>query len=375
MRRYSLVLALAVVVLSASIGYTYKLRLAKARLMRLQATPNIKKEYQALASAGWRYQKDDPQSNKPMVRVDARTFEATRDPSTFELQDLALRLFNKTADSYTYVKSAKALFDERSGSLKSRGAVLIVMNVPIDKEAADPSVAKNYVQVQTSAVMYETKSGKASTDESAHFIFPNGSGKSVGAEYDPNAKVLHMKSKVALDWLGTGLPENKMHIETSDLVYKEAEQKVYLTPWAKLQRQTTTIQCQNAVVALQDQRIHQVNGNRAFGSDNRDDRQTGYSADKIMALFNEDGVLVNIVGDGNAKVISSQPQARTTLTGNRADMRFTVTPKTVSGVEKSDSTLHLVMADGHAVAQSEPLPAQGVELADTRLLRSEHIEL
>jgi lipopolysaccharide export system protein LptA len=184
-----------------------------------------------------------------------------------------------------------------------------------------------------------------------------------------------MKSAVALDWVGNGPAENKMHIETSDLVYKELEQKVYLTPWAKLQRRTTTIQCQNAIVALQDQRLHQVDGEHAFGNDDREDRRTAYSAEHMTALFNEDGVLVNIVGDHNAKVVSSQPAAVTTLVGDRADMRFTVETKTVSGAEKQDSNLHLVLADGHAVAESQPKPREGVELADTRTLRSEHIEL
>ncbi len=166
-----------------------------------------------------------------------------------------------------------------------------------------------------------------------------------------------------------------MHIETSDLVYKELEQKVYLTPWAKLQRRTTTIQCQNAVVLLQDQRLHQVDGEHAFGHDDREDRQTAYSADHMKALFNEDGVLVNIIGDHNAKVVSSQPAATTTLVGDRADMRFAVETKTLNGAEKQDSNLHLVLADGHAVAESQPKPQGGVELADTRTLRSDHIEL
>ncbi len=56
-------------------------------------------------------------------------------------------------------------------------------------------------------------------------------------------------------------------------------------------------------------------------------------------------------------------------------MRFTVETKTVNGAEKQDSNLHLVLADGHAVAESQPKPREGVELADTRTLRSEHIEL
>src|ERR687885_764632 len=121
MRRFSLPIAFAVVLLAALVGYTYKLRHDKARAVPVSPTPEVQNQYRALASAGWYWGKDDPQANKPIVRVKAKSFQATQDPSTFELHDLGLRLYDKDASSYTYVKSAKALFDERSGVLKSDG--------------------------------------------------------------------------------------------------------------------------------------------------------------------------------------------------------------------------------------------------------------
>ena len=375
MRRFSLFLALAVLVLSGAIGYTYKLRADKARRSPRQAAPEVRRGYEAVASSGWRWDKDDPVTNKPMVRVYAKAFQATHDPSTFELHGLALKLFNKDASAYTYISTDQAFFNEGSEQLKSDDLVRIVMNVPTEEDATKKDVAAKHVQVQTTGVSYYTKTGKASTDKAATFTFPSGSGKAIGADYDPTTRVLHMRSAVALDWVGNGPPENKIHIETNDLVYKELEQKVYLTPWARLQRQSTTIQCQNAVVLLQDQHLHQVNGEHAFGNDNREDRQTAYSADHLTALFNENGVLVNIIGDHNAKVTSTQAAAVTTLVGDRADMRFAVETKSVNGAQRQDSNLHLVLADGHAVAESQPKARGGTELADTRSLRSEHIEL
>ncbi len=380
MRRFSVLIAFAVVLLSAVVGYTYKLRHDKASAMRVSRPPKVPVGIEAMASTGWYWGKDDAQANKPVVRVNAKSFQATsfqatKDPSTFELHDLSLRLYDKDAASYTYVKSPKALFDERSGVLKSDGPVTIIRDMPADKEGEDQAEAEKHVRVETSGVTYETKTGKVTTDQPAFFTFPDGDGKAIGAEYDPNTKILHLKSQVSLNWVGDGPNANKMHVETSDLVYKEAEQKVYLTPSAKLQRQSTTIQAQNAVVILQDGRLHQIDGDHAVGADDREDRHTSYSADKMTALFNEDGDLVNMIGDGNAKVASNQPGSQTTLTGNRADLRFAVSSKEVDGETQNSSDLHLVMADGRAVAQSDPLPQPGVLLADTRFLRSEHIEL
>ncbi len=63
------------------------------------------------------------------------------------------------------------------------------------------------------------------------------------------------------------------------------------------------------------------------------------------------------------------------MTGNRADLRFAVEMKQVNGKAQQNSNLHLVLADGNAVAESVPLPQPGTQLAETRILRSEHIEL
>ncbi len=376
MRRTSILLLFAAVLASAFVGYTWKLRLDKQRKQHVAPSPQIKNGYEATASSGWLSWKDDPQTNKHIYRVQAKSFQATHDPSTFELRDLALRLYDKAGTSYTYVKSERALFDERSGVMKSDGPVSIVMNVPSDKDADDKGEAGKRVRVQTSGITYETKTGKATTDQHVTFVFPQGDGQAVGAEYDPNTHVLHLKSQIALDWIGNGPPENKMHIETGDLVYKEAEQKIYLSPWSKLKRQSTTIQAQNAVVTLQDGRLHQVDAEHANGTDQRDDRQTAYSAEKMTGVFDEDGTLVNIIADKNARVVSSQPGSRTTLTSDRADLRFTVDTKQQGGGKvQNDSVLHLVLADGHAIAESVPLPQPGVQMAETRFLRSEHIEL
>jgi lipopolysaccharide export system protein LptA len=126
---------------------------------------------------------------------------------------------------------------------------------------------------------------------------------------------------------------------------------------------------------LQDGELHQIDSDHAVGSDVREGKSTGYSADKMTALFDVDGALVNIVGEGNAKVVSAEPASRTILTGDRADLRFAVDTKVVDGQTQSESNLHLVLADGHAVAESDPIPQPGVEPADTRILRSEHIML
>lgn len=374
MRRLSVFLAVAAVLLAILIGYTLEQRLTRLRNAHAAAAPPIRPGSEALATE-WNYNKSDDKTGRPIVRVHAKSFEATHDPSTFELHDLSLRLYSTDGQSYTYVRSERALFDEKSELMKSAGPVSLVINVPANKNAADQGEASKRVRVATSGVSYETKSGKVSTDQPASFLFTEGDGQCVGADYDPNTKQLHLKSKVALNWIGKGSAEDKMHIETGDLVYKEVEQKVYLSPWSRMQRRGTTIEAQNSVVTLDDGYLRRIDGDKPSGTDVREDRRTSYSAEKMIALFDDDGNLVNIVAQDNAKVVASQPASQTSLSANRADLRFEVTSEQVDGRKVNSSDLRLVLADGHAVAESAPVPQPGVPLPETRILRSEHIEL
>ena len=376
MRRISLLLAVAAILLAAVVGYTFRLRYQRDAARKAMPAPVIGESYEALANQGWHYEKDDPQTNRPVTKVLAKSAQIVKDPYTFELREMTLRLYAKDGTSYTFVKTDKALFDEGSGVMKSQGPVSIIMNVPADQDAENAKLVENRVHVETSGIAYQTKTGVATTDQPATFKFSAGNGSGVGLEYNPNTHALHIKSQVSLNWVGDGPAENRLHVEAGDLVYKELEQKIYLSPWSKLQRQTTTINAKNSVVTVSDGVLQQVISDNAVGTDDRNGRKVDYSADKMTGIFDENGTLVNIVGDNHAKIISNGQGASTTVTGDHADLRFTADQEQLpDGTVKSDSVLHLVLADGHANAISVPLPQPGVQMPETRILRSEHIVL
>jgi len=368
MRRASFLLAFAVILITVTVGITYSVRRAEAHSKIHHTAPILDPRDAGTAPLGWRYTKDDPQTNRPVVRASAASFRATNNPSTFELHGLALKLFNKKDANYTYIKADQALFDERSGVMTSEGPVSIVMNVPVDKDAENNDELAKRVQVRTSGVNYETKTLKVQTSQVATFVFPNGSGKAVGVEYDPNTKRLHMKSQVVLD-------RNGMHVETQDLIYNEAEQKVYLSPWSKLLRQSMNIQAQKSVVTLVDGKVHQIDSDLPTGTDDRKDRHVEYAADQMTALFDDDGNMTEIIGTHHARVVSVQERAKTVLTGDRADLHFEQENKTKDGKDAVDSNLHSVTAEGQAVAESSPIEQPGVTPTETRILRSERIDL
>ena len=170
MRRTSSLLAFAAILLTAAVAYTYKLRLDNDIRHKVHAAPQVRTGDETVADRGWVWDKDDPQTNKPVVRLRARSVRATKDPSTFELHEMALRLYEKTGATYTYVRSGAALYDEKSRVMRSEGPVTIIRNVPADKDAENQNDIAKLVQIQTSGVTYETQTGKAESDRHADSV-------------------------------------------------------------------------------------------------------------------------------------------------------------------------------------------------------------
>lgn len=374
MRRYSLLLSSAAIVLALLVTYTYVRRASLDRKHPPKPVQHIDPGVQATAKV-WRWGKDDPQMNCPVVRATASSFQAIHDPTTFELSDMRLKLFNKGCSTYTYVQSAKAEFDEWSGVMTSKDDVLIIMKVPAGKEPEDKKATANLVHVRTRGVRYETKSGKVDTDQPAFFQFANGKGQSVGADYNPNTHQLHMKSQVSLDWVGRGPLENAMHIEAGELRYDESNDKVYLSPWSRLKRNTTTINAANSEVTLDQGVLQRVDSFQATGNDQEERRHVEYGADKLVALFNDDGDMTQIVAEPNAHLLSASAASQTAVTANQAVLSFDVASEVVNGQERHNSVLREAFAKGNAVVSSSPVPRPGVKAADTRILRSEAIQI
>jgi lipopolysaccharide export system protein LptA len=374
MRRLSVLLSSAAIILAFLVALTYLRRSSRERHNQPKPPARIDLGLQATAKA-WHWGKDDPQTNCPIVRTEAQSFRAIHEPAIFELQDMQLKLFDKGCSSYTYVQAAKAEFNVSTGIMTSHGDVLIVMKVPAAKDPDDKEVAKNNVHIRTSGATYETKSGRVNTDQAAHFQFANGQGQSVGAEYDPNTHQLHMKSHVSLDWTGRGPVQNAMHIESGELRYEEQTGKIYLWPWSKLKRNSTVINAANSEVTLDNGILQQVDSFRATGTNDENGRHVEYGADKLVALFNDYGDMTQITAEPNAHLVSQNALAKTQMTANRAILKFDIETKDIAGIDHHSSILHQAFGQGNAVVESSPVPRPLVPPADTRILRSQSIAI
>lgn len=360
MRRIRRLLLLFIVLIAAGVGITYRnLRTTQAR----NSPPAPAKLPESLSARASNWSWSETKDGKPTVEVEARAFRQIAEGSRMELEGVELKLYHKDAKAYDQVKSEKADYDVLNGILFSEGDVEITMGVPAEKK----SDAGRLVVIKTSGVRFESKTGKAVTDKPASFQFERGEGQSRGAQYDPQTRELQMHQDVKLTWRGQSPTDKPMEIEAGSLTYKEAESKIFLLPWSRFRRDTLAMEGGGSVVTLNKGVLQLVESQAARGVDVTPNRRLEYAADGLRMNFNAAGAIESIVGETNAKLVSSAPTAVTTISANRVDLAF--------DTKDNDSILKTAFANGGSVIDSKPVARPGVPPADTRILRAESIAM
>lgn len=357
MRRKRGLLLAAIVVILGAVAVSYYSR--RERLAR-QAPPPPKalpREVEAVAS-DWVW--SHTAGGRPVVQVRAKQFRQVG--GRFELERVELRLYHNDGRRFDGVKSARAEFDVAQGRLYSEGEVEITMGLP----AQGPAQGR-LVLVRSSGVTFESRTGRASTERLAAFSFDQGQGQAVGASYDPGTRELHMKSQAELGWRGRGPASKPMKLEAGELIYKERDALVLLSPWARLTRENTALEAAGAVVFLVHGAIQKVEARQARGSDRYPDRELEYAAGQLTMHFSPQGEVEKITADGKASLVAVSEAARTTVRAERVDLNF--------DLSSGQSVLSKALAMGSSSMESVPLPRPGQALPETRLLRSEVIQL
>src|SRR5215470_12909209 len=309
MRRAGPLFVLLIVVILGGVAASYYTRLKEQNSNAPQKPKSLPLNTSASAQ-DWTYTQHGGADGRPVVFVRAKDFEET--DGKYQLTGVELHLFHKDGNEYDQVKSAKAEFNIQQGILYSEGEVEITMGVPADK---GPSA--RLMQIKSSKVHFESKSGKGYTDETAAFRFDRGDGKAVGVTYDPNTRELVMKGQVELVWRGTNAAAKPMKVETGELIYKERDSKVYLSPWSRLTRDTLLLNAGPATVTLQDGNIKLVETTQAKGSDQRPGRAIEYEAGQLIMDFDDGSQVKKITGVENARLVTSAETAVTTTTADR----------------------------------------------------------
>jgi LPS export ABC transporter protein LptC len=298
MRGARWLLLLAIFAILGWLGFTYR---TQRREIEGQAPtrPDLLPVDVAGQAKDWHYVKNDEKGSK-ICEVWAKNFRQEKDSSRMELEGVRLHIFHQKKDQFDRIESPFATFQPSEDKLYSDGKVFITLAVPTEGQPTH-----RLVSISTSGVTYDSKTNKASTDRAADFVFENGTGKCVGAVYDPSTKELQMQSAVDLNLKGRGPKGKPMKLQSGQLVYKEAESKILLSPWSRLTRDSSVTEGGDTVVTLKNDAVQLVETQKAKGVDMDPKRHLEYSADRLTVHYSETGDVDRVTGESNARLVSS----------------------------------------------------------------------
>ena len=361
MRGTRWLLLLAILAILAGIGVTYQTQ-QRVLATHAPAKPAALPVRMDSLRHGFDYERTEAGQKK--YRIVSTTVSQEKDSSHVKLENVELKLFDKTQDNYNLVKTPTADYDQNASRMYAEDEVEMTLHVPVEGQPTRP-----LVQIRSSGVTFQTKSGQefVSTDRETHFTFENGTGQCVGATYDPSKRELHLKDHAEIDWKAPTPHAPPLKIEAGDVVYKEAEGTVVLNNWARLTRDKMVVNAASGVVHLQDQVIRRVDALKAQGTDEYPKRKLEYAADEVQVVYNEYGEIEHITGRHNARLVSSSGGSETTMTSDVVDLDLAM----VNG----ESVLKRALGNGHAAISSKPVIAADGKPPETHVIHSDIIEV
>jgi lipopolysaccharide export system protein LptA len=301
------------------------------------------------------------QDGKPAVKVHADNSRQT-DGNTTELDKVELRIYTKDGKRFDRVRSPKAQLSQTDSRLFAPGEAEITLNIPA--EGAPP---KALTTIRAAAINFDTQSGQAVTESPVSFTFDGGEGTCRGATYNPQTHELHLEHDVDLRLKGRDPAAKVMRVEAGELVYVEKDGVVRLGPWSRLTRDQTTMSAAESIVHLRNKKLDFITAAKASGADKQPGRDLEFAADELHVQYNEDRLIEKLNGVGNAKLVSRGPGSTTTMTGDSVDLAF--------NTQTGESELASALARGHGSVESVPVNDPKGLTADTKILKSENIDL
>jgi lipopolysaccharide export system protein LptA len=358
MRRIRPFLLLAIFIILAGVGGVYYVQRGVEQ-RRAPVRPKPLPPDTSSAASDWTYTEYAGGLRK--FKVSAKSFKEIG--SRLYLESVGLELFGEDGTVLKRFKTAKAEFDKDQRTLYSDGEVEITAGEPPNGQASG-----RLVFIRTSGVTFNGRTGAAVTDRPATFRFDQGEGQAVGASYDPGMQELRLRSEAKVTWRGSRPGSQPMQVEAGEIVYKEWESTILLDPWSRLRRGGLVMEGGHSVVWTEEGAVRRVETVAARGVDRLDNgRQLEYAADQLNIGFSGNHEVEKITGERNARLVSRDASARTTVTGDKLDLAF----DTSSG----ESQLRQAVVTGHGVVESSPSVSGAAGRRETRLLRSEIVVL
>ena len=357
MRSLRWLLLAVMIVIAATVFAIYQSQRIFQRSHRRAVPPSIPLDTKT-AARDWEW----GQSGQQAVKLTAKNMKQAADSEHAELTDIELRIYAKDRKHYDRVKSGFATLTMSTHKLYAPGDVEITLQVPAE---GDPP--HRLTSITTSGINFDSESGQAVTDKHVTFTFEEGDGTADGATYDPNSHNLALNADVIINLRskdGAGMP---MKVECGQLSWNESTGVVVMGPWSKLTRDQTVINALQSTVQLTGHEIKTIDAVHGNGTDKRPGRNVEYAAEAIHVTYNESHAIDKITGTGSARLVAHGATSDTTITGDRVDLGFTQ--------HEGENVLSAAVATGKGYLESKPIADPKGETADTKIIRSEVLDL
>jgi lipopolysaccharide export system protein LptA len=359
MRSLRWLLLVVIAVIAAGVFQVYRLQRLAGKAAQRPTPPAMAVDDKANA-VDWEW--GQTSNGKPAVKVTAREMHQTADSKKSQLKDIELRIYKPDGKTYDRVRSGYADFYLDDHKLYAPGEAEITLEVPVEGEPKHPLTS-----IKAAGINFDSDTGKAVTDKHVAFRFENGTGICDGASYDPQTHEIHLLHHVVVHLKSKDPGGRPMKVETEDLVYSETASTVKLGPWAKMTRDQTVMLAGATILNLKNRKLDNIDAPMARGTDRQQGRNLEYSADRVQAYYNDHGEMEKLEATGNARLISHSKGADTTMTGTRLNLFFNATA--------SDSVLSSAQARGNAFLESKPLPDPAGLTPDTKVIRSDAVDV
>lgn len=181
----------------------------------------------------------------------AREIRYKGDTGRAELKDVNIVVYGRNSNRFDQIYGNDFEYDPQSGDVVAKGEVHIDLEAdaegPIRPDQAPPQELKNPIHLKTSGVIFNQKTGIASTPQRIEFRVPQGNGSAVGALYESKAQKATLKSQVELQTTG----KQPTQVKAGWAEFSQQPHQVKLEK-ATVRQGTRTVSGDHALIALRD---------------------------------------------------------------------------------------------------------------------------
>jgi lipopolysaccharide export system protein LptA len=259
---------------------------------------------------GFQFSKSD--GKRTLFTVQAGKLKQFQLDGSAELHDVSIVLYGHDSSRFDQIYGDDFSYDKNSGTVTAHGEVQIDLQAnpagEIGPDQGTPRELKNPIHLKTRDLVFNEKSGDASTDARVDFRTPQATGWAVGVQYSGKTNILTLASQVHVT-LGGQQAANLF--ATHGTITHDPHEVVLENP--RLERAGGTAQADQATFFLGPDNEVQ----RLLATGNVNAESTGEDADQMRARADQAELLLTgkqnllrtatLTGNVHAERIGSQP--------------------------------------------------------------------